>query len=162
MGLPFGDNPADLLASAEQLLRRICGGCTIVAVRSEVAGCRAGLGGEYRCQRLTAARPTAQTFVATSGTQQPGRLAWMASHLTIFAIQQLPWRSVRSERQGSAAIARPYVSVDDLGRLQPALFDSDLDAVAERPGKAAEGLAEDSECESRKSEPPKSAVTRES
>ena len=38
---------------------------------------------------------TTQTFVATSGIQQPGRLACMASHLTIFAIQQLPWRSVR-------------------------------------------------------------------
>jgi integrase len=38
---------------------------------------------------------TTQTFAATSGTQQPGRLAWMASHLTIFAIQQLRWRSVR-------------------------------------------------------------------
>ena len=31
---PFGDNPADLLASAEQLLRRIlAGGCAIAVVR---------------------------------------------------------------------------------------------------------------------------------
>ena len=38
---------------------------------------------------------TTQTFAATSGTRQSGRLAWRASHLTIFAIQQLRWRSVR-------------------------------------------------------------------
>ena len=53
---PFGDNPTDLLASAEQLLRRICVVGAPSRLFGEVAGCRAGLGGEYRCRRLTAAR----------------------------------------------------------------------------------------------------------
>ena len=64
---------------------------------------------------------TTQTFVATSGIQQPGRLACMASHLTIFAIQQLPWRSVRERTSRLCSDCSGCVSVDDLGRLQRTL-----------------------------------------
>src|SRR5687768_14522742 len=67
---------------------------------------------------------TTQTFAATSGTQRPGRLAWLASHLTIFAIQQPRWVPT-SGSAGSKALA--HLRAEELRRQAAA-----EDAVARR------------------------------
>jgi hypothetical protein len=87
-------------------------------------------------RRITTGRQVVDTFLTAFGRWWVQASGWLHTSRSS-PHNSFPGGQCGSERQGSAAIARPCVSVDDLGRLQRTL-DSDLDAVAERLGKAAE------------------------